>query len=442
MRLSYVRELDEYPTGGRRIRILSMAVLAVLIGSYEGQIAPVAPLLLEDLDMSLSTYGTISALATVAGAIASMAGGRLTDTLGRVRLLIPLMLLTTVCCVLMTTVHSPTQLLMARIALSVIDGMALAGTAPLVRDFSPRMGRAQAFGFWTWGPVGANFLAAAIASATLPLFHDSWRSQFVIMAVVSLAASIVIACNIADLSPELRGRIQQTEEQAIVTAGPTAPPRARNLLAHRNMVAHVIGIALWLVLFLTLSLYGPLMLGDSFGLSASTAAGIMSVFWVLNLATVVVSGRISDRLQLRKPLCVGGTLAAVAVTGYLVHLMGRQDVSHPHLMITGALLGGAMGVAYGPWMANFSEDAENIDPRLQGSAWGLFGFTSKAVAVLALFAVPRVVEHASWHLWMVVTLCCMTLFLPATLFFHGPWRRAAVTPAPAPEPVVTPGAVD
>jgi OPA family glycerol-3-phosphate transporter-like MFS transporter len=184
------------------------------------------------------------------------------------------------------------------------------------------------------------------------------------------------------------------------------------------------------------------MLGDSFGLSASTASGIMSVFWVLNLVTVVVSGRISDRLQVRKPLCVAGTLAAVVVTGYLLYLMSRHDVSHLHLMVTGALLGGALGVSYGPWMANFSEDAEDIDPRLQGTAWGLFGFTSKAVAVLALFAVPRVVEHSSWHVWLVIALCCMALFLPAALFFHGPWRRTSAEPAPAVAPAPRARATD
>ncbi|WP_329454063.1 MFS transporter [Streptomyces sp. NBC_01497] len=442
MKLSYMRELDEYPTGGRRMRILGMAVLAVLIGSYEGQIAPVVPLMLKDLHMSLSTYGTVSALATIAGALASVIGGRLTDTVGRVRLLIPFMLLTTVCCVLMTTVHSPTQLLLVRIALSVIDGMSLAGTAPIVRDFSPRMGRAQAFGFWTWGPVGANFLAAAIASATLPLFHDSWRSQFVIMGAVSLIASLVIAFNIADLSPRLRGRIRQTEHQALATSERADPPRARELLAHRTIWAHVVGIALWLVLYLTLSLYGPTMLGESFDLSASTASGVMSVFWVLNLLTVVASGRISDRLQLRKPLCVFGTLATAVVTGYLLILMHRQDVSPAHVMITGALLGGAMGVSYGPWMANFSEDAEDIDARLQGSAWGLFGFTSKAVAVLVLFAVPRVVGHAGWHLWMVISLGCMALFLPASLLFHGPWRRTSPLPATTGAAAPEPGASD
>ncbi|MFB4270697.1 hypothetical protein [Nonomuraea sp. GTA35] len=56
-----------------------MAVPAILIGSYEGQIAPVVPLLLEDLDMTLTTYGAVSGAAAVAGATASILGGRLTD---------------------------------------------------------------------------------------------------------------------------------------------------------------------------------------------------------------------------------------------------------------------------------------------------------------------------------------------------------------------------
>ena len=71
MKLSYVRELSEYPTGSRRVRILSMAVLASLIGSYEGQIAPVVPLLTRDLGISLVTYGAVSAVALTVGAVAA-----------------------------------------------------------------------------------------------------------------------------------------------------------------------------------------------------------------------------------------------------------------------------------------------------------------------------------------------------------------------------------
>ncbi|GAB2986490.1 MFS transporter [Amycolatopsis acidiphila] len=429
MRLSYVRELDEYPTGLRRMRILTMAVLAILIGSYEAQIAPVVPLLLKDLHMSLATYGTVSAVATIAGALASAAGGRLTDHYGRVRLLVPLMLLTGVLCFIMTLVHSPGQLLLARIALSIVDGMAMAGTAPLVRDFSPRMGRAQSFGFWTWGPVGANFLAAAVAGLTLPLFDDSWRSQFVIMGVFSLVISVVIIFNIADLSPELRDRIRQTEHHEGVEAAMARPPRLRNLLAHRHIWAHVVGISLWLVLYMTLTLYGQTMISQAFHLSASKASTIMSVFWVLNLVTLIVIGRVSDRLQLRKPISVAGTIAALIIAGYLVTLVSRGTAGTVHLMITGALLGGALGVAYGPWMANYSEDAEDVDPRLQGTAWGIYGFLAKAVAVVALFVIPRVVEAGGWGTWLMVATVCLALFIPAALMFHGRWRRPAVKPS-------------
>ena len=423
MGLSYVRELDEYPTGGRRMKILTMAVLAVLIGSYEAQIAPVVPLLLKDLDMSLATYGAVSGAAAVAGAVASAIGGRLTDRIGRVRLLVPLMLLTAVCCFGMTLVHDPGDLLIARIVLAFVDGVAMASTAPLVRDFSPRLGRAQAFGFWTWGPVGANFLAAAVAGWTLPIFDDSWRSQFVIMGCFSLVISIVIALNIADLSPELRAQIQHTERRSSDVVDLTRPARVTSLFVRRNIWAHVIGISLWLVLYITLTLFGQTMLVGALGITAAEASTIMACFWSLNLITLIVAGRLSDRTQLRKPFTLGGTVAAVLVTAYLASLLGGQDVSSGMLMIVGALLGGSLGVAYGPWMANYSEDAEDVDPRLQGTAWGLFGFLTKAIAVIGLLVIPHVVEATSWQTWLVVSLVCLALFGPAVFLFHGPWRR-------------------
>lgn len=428
-----VRELDEYPEGMRRLWILAMVVLAVLVGSYEAQIAPVVPLLLTDLDIDLTTYGSVSAVAAVSGAVAAAIGGRLTDHLGRVRLLVPLMLLTALCCLAMTLVHSARDLLVARVVLAFVDGAAVASTAPLVRDFSPRLGRAQAFGFWTWGPVGASLLASGLAAWTLPLFDDSWRSQFVIMAAVSLVLSVVIAANIADLTPELRARIRETEREVVLPARATRRARGRDLLARPRMWAHGVGISMWLVLYLTLAVYGPAMLVDSFGVTTAGASAIMSTFWVLDLAVLIVVGRVSDRLRLRKPFALGGTLAAALVAGYLAVLMGRSAVPAGELMVTGALLGAALAVAFGPWMANFSEDAEDVDPRLQGTAWGIFGFASRATAVLVLLVVPPVVAATSWRTWLVISLGCLLLFVPAVFLFGGRWRRSPATDGAVPD---------
>jgi MFS family permease len=438
MRLNYVRQLDEYPTGSRRLRILTATVFAILIGSYEAQIAPVVPLLLKDMDMSLTTYGAVSATAALAGAISSYVGGRLTDQLGRVRLLVPLMLVTALCCFGMTLAHSVRDLLIARVILAFVDGFAMASTAPLIRDFSPRLGRAQGFAFWAWGPVGASLLAAAIAGWTLPAFDDSWRSQFVIMGIISAVFSIIIAANIADLSPELRAQIQQSEYQSRQVVTDDRPPRAGTLFARRNVWAHTVGISLWLVLYLTLALYGQTMIAQTFDLSASKASHVMSGFWLLNLGTLALAGRFSDRLQLRKPFLLGGTVTVLVVAGYLSLLLGREHVSLVQLTITGALLGGAMGVTYAPWMANYSEDAEDIEPRLQGTAWGVFGFLTKAIGLVTLLVVPRVVEASDWQTWLQVTLVCMALFIPAVFLFNGPWRRpagASAADGPAAEPV-------
>jgi MFS family permease len=426
MARSYVRQLDTYPTGRRRVWLLAMAVVAVLVGSYESQIAPVVPLLLPDLHMSLITYGNVSAIALVAGAVAGLVGGRLTDSVGRVRLLVPLMFCTAVLSFFMALVQSPGQFLVARTVLAFVDGLALASTAPLVRDFSPRMGRATAFGFWTWGPVGANFLAAAIASATLPLFGGAWQSQFIIMGCLSFVLSIVIALNIAELSPALRATILQTERRAVGKADDQRPARMLDLLKHRAIWAHCLGIAAWLVFYITLVIYGQTMLVTTFGVSAAESSRIMMVFWILNLATLIVAGRISDRLQLRRPLSLGGTVASLVVIGVLVWLMNDPaGTSSTELMITGFFLGGCLGTAYGPWMANYSENAEDVDPRLQGTAWGLFSFITKAMSVLVVLIAPHVVEAASWRAWVIVSLVCMALFGVAILFFRGPWRRPA-----------------
>jgi MFS family permease len=440
MKVSYVRYLDSYPTGRKRTLLLTMAVLASLITSYEAAIAPVVPLLLEDLGMTLPTYGAISAAAAIAGAISGIIAGRLTDKVGRVRLLVPAMLITALLCFAMTLVTTPGELLAVRCVLSFVDGIAIACTAPLVRDFSPRMGRATAFGFWTWGPVGANFLSAAIAGATLNLFGN-WHSQFVIMGVVSIVVSIVIAANIAELSPALKATIRQTELTAVGKASESREPRMSDLLRSRTIWAHVLGISSWLVIYITLLVFGQTMLVATFGVTAAEASWIMTAFWILDLVVLIVAGWYSDRLQLRRPFAAVGTALALVVLGVLIWMTDHpESTSMAGLMVTGLLLGGSLALAYAPWMANFSENAEDIDPRLQGTAWGLFAFVTKAIAVVVLVAAPLVVASAGWSGWLIVSLVCLAAFGIAILFFQGPWRRAQLTGTAAGDAVLAPTA--
>ena len=104
--------------------------------------------------------------------------------------------------------------------------------------------------------------------------------------------------------------------------------------------------------------------------------------------------------------------------------MGRPDTSNAALMLTGALMGGAMGAAVSPWMANYSENSEDIDARLQGTTWGLYNLVVKGVGMVTLLVAPQVAHHSSWQVWIMITWVCMALFLFAMTRFKGPfWPR-------------------
>lgn len=430
MRPFWSRELTEYPPARRRIVLLLIAVLAIVVASFEATIAPLVPVLLEDLHMSLTTYGAIAAISVVAGALSAAAGGRLSDLWGRVTLLIPALFLTGIGDFCMLLVTSPTGLLVVRTLLSFVEGFAAATTAGLIRDFTPRVGRATGYGFWTWGPVGANFLAAAIVGSTLPVF-GTWQSQFVIFGAVGIVTSLVIAMTIADISPALRAQvIQRTQKMRELqpTVEEAERSDARELFRHPHIWAHILGATSWLVLYETLSLYGPTLIVEEFGVTAATASTIFAIFWVLNIATLIVAGVVSDRLQLRKPVSCVGALGTGGVCIYFITLFG-QDVSTGLIMLTGALLGGLMGIAYGPWMANFSENAEDIRPSLQGTAWGAWGMSVRIMIVLMLVISPVVVAATGgWTVWMIIAVVCELLYVPAMFAFKGPWRRRLQVP--------------
>jgi OPA family glycerol-3-phosphate transporter-like MFS transporter len=427
--MRFVRELDEYPVGAKRRKILIMAILASLITAYEGAMAPVLPLMLRDLHMSLTLYGRIIAGALIFGAIAGLIGGWLSDRYGRVRVLIPMMMLTAFLAFAMALVTNVVEFAIGACVLLFVESVGVAATIPLVRDFSPRMGRAMAMGLWTCGPVGANFVSAGIAALTLPLFHNAWQSQYIIVGCLSLVASIVIALNIADLSPRLRAEVLETERKVIEDASTNAAPASPRMMLLSPLIwAHNLGNGFWLVFYVTVTVFGQTILVHEFHKTPAEASSIMTGFWVLDIIMTIVIGRLSDVLQLRRIFVLVFTVIFGLLVLYFAHLMGHADTTSTQtLVIMGALIGGAMGATYSPWMAMYSENAEDIDPRLQGYAWGMYNSIIRVVITIAVLYAPVVVGRTgSWREWFILSAICVVPFAIAIFFFKGPWTRAQV----------------
>ncbi|MGP3965959.1 MFS transporter [Nonomuraea sp. 3N208] len=431
MKPFYVRELGVYPIGRRRIFLLSIAVLASLVANFETTIATILPLLMDDLGMSLTVYGQIAALSVLVGGLSAGFGGILSDRWGRVTILVPTLTITAACNFLLATVDSVAGLFWIRCLMLFIEGAGITITASLVRDFSPRMGRAQAFAFWTWGPVGASFLASFIAGFTLPLFGNAWQSQAIIMGFVSLAMCAVIIWKIAEPSAALRAEVLESE-MAVQAEGQTQHGRVRELLRHPHLWAHVLGNTGWQVLYWTFAIFGQTILTGAFGMDPAAANRVVALGIVLNAVAVVAVGRVSDRIQLRKPFTAVGTVLTVAMLAYFITLIG-PGVSAAHVTVVYALLYLFMGVAYVPWMANFSENAEDVESRLQGSALGIWGMVVRVMIVVLLVVSPMVVETGGWQTWLGVALAGQVVFLVSMVAFKGRWRTAALG-VPAPQP--------
>ncbi|MEU7834304.1 MULTISPECIES: MFS transporter [unclassified Nonomuraea] len=429
MKPFYVRELSVYPVGRRRVWLLAIAVLASLVANFETTIATILPLLLDDLKMSLTVYGQIAAVSVLVGGLSAGFGGILSDRWGRVTILVPTLTVTAACNFLLATVDSVGELFAVRCLMLFIEGAGITITASLVRDFSPRLGRAQAFAFWTWGPVGASFLASFIAGFTLPMFGNAWQSQAVIMGVVSLILCGVIIWQIAEPSAALRAQIMRQEE-AVVSEEKIDPGKVKELFRHPHLWAHVLGNTGWQVLYWTFAIFGQTILADSFRMETAEANRVVALGILLNALAVIVVGRISDRLELRKPFTAVGIVLTVATLAYFISLIGTGATVGTVTLVY-AILFLVLGVAYVPWMANFSEDAEDVDSRLQGAALGLWGMVVRVMIVALLVISPTVVKAGGgWGTWLWVALAGQVVFLLSIAAFKGSWRRPRADESP------------
>ncbi|MED1952775.1 MFS transporter [Brevibacillus centrosporus] len=443
----FVRELDAYPTGKRRVFLLFVVILANFVANYESQIAPVLSLILKDIGISNPEYGLIVSLSVVAAAFGALLGGPLSDRYGRTLILVPGLLLTVLCVFGMAFVHSFGSLLFMRLLLNFIEGGFIGATAGLVRDFSPRMGRALSFGFWSYGTSGSNFFAALIAGYTLPYF-GTWQSQFYIAGFLSLIVAVFVLFTIHDLSPRLREKViessatvEQVNEEGVhrkrvsassvdgSTGSSDAMTPLQNLrlaMKQKHIWALAIGCTFFLMLYLTLASYGPLILVQAFGYTPARAAFVSQFFWLFSLVTLIVSGYISDKLQLRKLMSLIGVIGMIVVMSIWIMTI-HSPISESSMIFLISLMGGSLGFAYSPWMALYSENLEDIHGGIQASGWAVWSFVLRIYAIISAIPLNLIAVRYGWDTWLWITMMGAILYIPLLCMGKGPWFKRPLT---------------
>jgi MFS family permease len=432
------RYLEHYPSNSRRIWYLALAVIATIMLYYESYVLPsVAPLVLKSFHLDVSTYTRILLLSNLIGAISAIFGS-FADRVGRSNLIVYGLLITGIGTILMSLINVLWLFIVLVGVLGFIEGVILVATPALVRDFSPRFGRALAMGFWTVGPVGGSVLATTVASQTLTA-TGTWQSQYVISGIVGVVIFLVCFFFLRELSPGIRDQVMNTVKEKDVVESRAKSIDVEKAIEHPwrqmlnpRLMVSAFGISVFLLIYYAAVGFFPLYLSSIFGFTVAQANGLVSVFWLVNVAAAIIIGFVSDRTLVRKPYMLAGCITTIIVTILFISRIG-VPTSSGLMIVFLSLFGITMAVGYVTWMAAYTETIEDINPALVATGMAVEGFILRMVVVLSTLAFSFVVTNAQdgsqWATWWWVCIAGLIVFLPTIFVVSGYWRPASTRAA-------------
>lgn len=394
----YDRYLPAYPSTRARTAYLALTVIATVALYYQAYCGgTVAPQILNYYGITIKFYLVAAVIGFVFGAVATVLGG-LADRIGRANM-IAYGLIGDGALVGFVQPHMPNK--WAFVAVStvhgLIEGVILVATPALMRDFSPRMGRATAMGFWAVGPVMGSLCATEISSHTLSHLK-AWQDQFTIAGIVAMSVGVLVVYTLRELHPTLRDQIMVSiRDQALIEArakGIDVPASMRHpwkQMITGRIVSSAFAIAVFLMFYYVLVGALVIYLETTFLFSGSKANSVANWGWMVNALSLVVFGYISDRLRVRKPFMIVGGLGSVATVLVFRSFATHAGTSATSLSLTLAVQGLFGAMVFAPWMAGFTETVEDRNPALVATGLAVSGGVLRIVVAITIFLFPFVV---------------------------------------------------
>jgi MFS family permease len=396
------RELDSYPSEGRRYALLGVVVLSTVILYYENYVGgSVATKILADLNMSFDYYVYLLVAANAVGAFASLAAG-LADKAGRANLVAYGLVITGALTLFaFPNVDTKFQFALVSVCIGVVEGIVLVATPALIRDFSPQIGRASAMGFWTLGPVLGSLVVSEISSHTLA-DHARWQYQFVVCGIVGLVVAAVAVVGLRELAPRLRDQLMVSlHDKALIEARAKGVDLDEVLakpwkqVLRPSIVFSALAISVFLLSYYTAVAFFPIFFQTVQGFTADQANGLLNWYWSSNAIALVVAGLLSDKLRVRKPFMLFGGAVALCMTLIIRYLTPHTDTSYSAWATVLVFVGVYGGMAFACWMASFTETVEDINPALTAHGLAIWGWILRIVVAVSFLLLPQVISSVT-----------------------------------------------
>jgi MFS family permease len=399
------RQLDSYPDTVPRITYLALTVLATITLYYELYVGgSVSTYILSNLHMSFTFFVLTVAFGALIGAFGSGFAG-LTDRYGRANMVVFGLLFTGVfVAFILPAATNKWAFTIEGFVVGFVEGICLVATPALIRDFSPQLGRGTAMGFWTSGPVVGSLIVAVVGTNTVPAIVNNdrfWTHEYHICGIAGLVVFVICLIGLRELSPRLRDQLMVTmRDRALIEA------RAKGLdvesLLHKpfqqllkaDVLVSSLAISIFLLIYYSAVAFLVIYMTTVFGFTVKDANGLGNWEWGFNIIAVILIGMLSDRLRVRKPfMVIGGVLSVIMTIVYL-----EQFGHHPSyytMAIILAALSFALGVAYVPWMASFTETVEAHNPALIATGLAIWGLVIRIVVFVSYLIMPIVITSVT-----------------------------------------------
>jgi len=262
------------------------------------------PFLVRDLHLTPPQVGTLAAATGVCWAVSALGFGIVADRVGRRAVLIPSVLVFSLCSVLSALAQNYGQLLAARALLGLAEGPCFAVTMALAEAWAPAGERAR------W--IGRVNSAGPLAACVTPLFVTQvalswdWRVGFLAVALPGLVLAVMLWRHVHEPPGAAIGLPAQEVGSA------------RSVFAHRQLWWCLVGAFGLIASVIPFVVFAPLYLTQHVGLDAATSGALMSAAGFGGVLWSFFGTGLADRIGRRRALVLLGALNVMQVGLFLV----------------------------------------------------------------------------------------------------------------------------
>jgi hypothetical protein len=131
---------------------------------------------------------------------------------------------------------------------------------------------------------------------------------------------------------------------------------------------------------------------DGTQFTVTQANGLNQWFWGADIVALILVGLISDRLRVRKPLMLIGTIGSMIMLVVFAEQSYHPHTSYSKLAFLSVLLAISLAVVFAPWMAGYTESVEAKNPALVATGLALWGWTIRVVVGISFIFLPLVIN--------------------------------------------------